>query len=92
MNNHSSITPFEAKDRKPASPPVTTFATASNFPNPDAASSSFPWPPPHPVFMDSQREIIMEMHQDNEENKFRQKMIEKLLEWLLDSGAKDLAQ
>jgi hypothetical protein len=71
---------------------VTTSDTATHFPNPEAASNSLPSPPPHPVFTDAQREIIMELRRDNDEQKFLQELMEKRLDWLLDSGAKNLAQ
>jgi hypothetical protein len=92
MANHSSSPPIEAEDCKPASTPVTTSTTATHIPNPEATSSSIPTPPPHPVFTDAQREVIMELRRDNDEQKFRQEMMEKCLDWLLDSGVKNPAQ
>jgi hypothetical protein len=79
-------------DRKPPSAPPMTSATGLLPPNPDATSSSSPTPLPHPVFTDVQRETILALCQDNAEMKFRQELMEKRLDWILDSGAQDPTQ
>jgi hypothetical protein len=69
-----------------------TSTTGSLPPNPDAASSSSPTPLPHPDFTDVQRETIQALRKDNAEMKFLQELMEKRLDWLLDSGAQDPSQ
>jgi hypothetical protein len=71
---------------------VTTFTTATHFPHPKATSNSIPTPSPHLVFTDAQREVIIELRQDNDELKFHQELKEKHLDWLLDLSATNPAQ
>jgi hypothetical protein len=51
-----------------------------------------PHPSPHPGFSDLQRETINSLCKDNAEMKFLQELMEKHLDWLMDSGAQDPSQ
>jgi len=92
MAQHFSPPPSEDIDRKPPFAPPMTSATSPLPPNMDATSSSSPTPLPHPLFTDVHRETILALRQNNAEMKFCLELMEKRLDWLLDSGAQDPTQ
>jgi hypothetical protein len=83
---HSTSTDFEAKPT-PTLPPSTT--PIISIPVHAQASSSNPLPSSHPVFTEEQHNTIQALKHNNAEQKFRQELMEKRLDWLLDSGAVD---
>jgi len=76
-------------DRKPPRAPPLTSVTGSLPPNTDVASSSTPTPLPHPDFTDVQRETFQDLCKENAKMKLCQELMEKCLDWLLDSGAQE---
>jgi hypothetical protein len=48
--------------------------------------------PPPPGFTDIQCDLILELRRDNDEQKFQKELMEKKLDWILDSGSEDPQQ
>jgi hypothetical protein len=80
MDNRFSSPPSKAEYFKLATTLVTTSDIATHFSNPEVASRYLPLPPPHLIFIDAQREIIMELCRDNDKQIFFQEMMEKCLD------------
>jgi hypothetical protein len=92
MESRSTLPTSNDEDVKPNLTQPLSSSPTIPAPNPANASNSHSPPPPHPGFTEAQREIIWELRRDNDEHKFRQDLMEKRLDWLLDSGAEDPQQ
>jgi len=69
-------------------PPSSSSPTLPTLEIGNASSSQVQAPPPS-GFTDVQRDLILELRRDNDEHNFRQELMEKKLEWVLESGSED---
>jgi hypothetical protein len=92
MDHGTPLPVTVVEDTKPTLSPPSSSSPTLPVPNPGNASSSQIPPPSPPGFMVVQCDLILALCRDNDEQKFKQELMEKKLDWLLDSGSEDPQQ